>query len=85
MRDLLISLPDYPVRNRAPLHLRLADGTLEVRRLQLSGEGTDLAVAGTAAIVGDGALDLTVRGAADLRALSLVSRSCAAAGARASR
>jgi translocation and assembly module TamB len=73
VRDLLVSLPEYPVRNRAPLHLRLADGTLEVRRLELSGEGTDLAVAGTAAMVGDGALDLTVRGAADLRALSLVS------------
>ena len=62
VRDLLVSLPDYPVQNRAPLHLRLADGTLEVRRLELSGEGTDLAVAGTAALVGDGALDLTVRG-----------------------
>lgn len=73
VRDLVVSLPDYPVRNRAPLHLRLADGTLEVRRLELSGEGTDLAVAGTAAMFGDGALDLTVRGAADLRALSLVS------------
>ena len=34
----------------------LADGELEVRRLELSGEGTDLAVAGTAALVGDGTL-----------------------------
>jgi translocation and assembly module TamB len=73
MRDLLVSVPEYPIRNRAPLHLRLADGVVEVRRLELSGEGTDLAVAGTAALFGDGALDLTVRGAADLRALSLVS------------
>jgi translocation and assembly module TamB len=71
--DLLVSLPEYPVRNRSPLHLRLADGALEVRRLALAGEGTDLAVAGTAALVGEGALDLTVRGSADLRALSLVS------------
>jgi autotransporter translocation and assembly factor TamB len=73
VRDLLVSLPEYPVRNRAPLHLRLAEGIVEIRRLELSGEGTDLAVAGTAALFGDGALDLTVRGSADLRALSLVS------------
>jgi translocation and assembly module TamB len=73
VRDLLVSLPEYPVKNRAPLHLRFADGALEVRRLELSGEGTDLAVAGSAALVEDGALDLTVRGSADLRALSLVS------------
>jgi autotransporter translocation and assembly factor TamB len=81
VRDLLISLPEYPVKNRAPLHLRLADGALEVRRLELSGEGTDLALAGTAALVGDGALDLTVRGSADLRALSLVSTELRGRGA----
>jgi len=73
VRELLVSLPDYPVKNRAPLRLRLADGELDVQRLELSGEGTDLAVAGTAALVGDGALGLTVRGSADLRALSIVS------------
>jgi translocation and assembly module TamB len=73
VRDLLVSLPDYPIKNRTPLHIRLQDGALDVRRLELFGEGTDLAVAGTAALVGDGALSLTVRGSADLRALSLVS------------
>src|SRR5207245_3624691 len=71
VQELAIALPEYPVKNRAPLHLRLSDGTLEVRRLELSGEGTDLAVGGSAALAGDGHLDLTVRGAADLRALSL--------------
>ena len=81
MRDLLVSLPEYPVRNRAPLHLRLADGALEVRRLELSGEGTDLAVAGAATLVGEGALGLTVRGSADLRALSLVSTELRGRGA----
>jgi translocation and assembly module TamB len=81
VRDLLVSLPEYPVKNRAPLRLRLADGALEVRRLELSGEGTDLAVAGTAALVGDGALSLTVRGSADLRALSLVSTELRGRGA----
>ena len=81
VRDLLVSLPEYPVRNRAPLHLRLADGALEVKRLELSGEGTDLAVAGTATLVGEGALGLTVRGSADLRALSLVSTELRGRGA----
>ena len=28
VRELLVSLPDYPVKNRAPLRLRLADGEL---------------------------------------------------------
>jgi hypothetical protein len=79
--ELVVSLPEYPVKNRAPLRLRLADGTLEVRRLELSGEGTDLAVAGTAAVLADGSLDLTVRGAADLRALSLVSTELRGRGA----
>src|SRR5262249_55657018 len=54
VKDLLVSLPDYPVRNTAPLHLRLADGVVQVQRLELSGEGTDLAVAGTAAVLADG-------------------------------
>ena len=81
VRDLLVALPEYPVKNRDPLRLSLADGALEVRRLELSGEGTDLAVAGTAALVGDGALGLTVRGSADLRALSLVSTELRGQGA----
>jgi len=81
VEDLAVALPDYPVKNRAPLHLRLADGTLEVRRLALSGEGTDLAVGGSAALLGDGRLDLTVRGSADLRALSLVSSELRGRGA----
>lgn len=81
VQDLLVSLPDYPVKNRAPLHLSLADGSVDVQRLELAGEGTDLAVAGRAAVVGDGALDLTVRGAADLRALSLVSTELRGRGA----
>jgi autotransporter translocation and assembly factor TamB len=80
-RQLIVSLPEYPVTNRAPLHLSLADGTVEVRDLELSGEGTDLTITGSAALVEDGALDLTVRGTADLRALSVVSSELRGAGA----
>jgi translocation and assembly module TamB len=70
--DLTLQLPDYPVRNRQPLTMALREGSLSVQELHLSGEGTDLAVAGEAAVLGDGPLELTVRGAADLRVLSLV-------------
>jgi translocation and assembly module TamB len=79
--DLTLLLADYPVRNRAPLAVGLREGTLSVEDLHLSGEGTDLAVAGTAALLADGPLDLTVRGAADLRVLSLVTRALSGRGA----
>src|SRR5262249_7329271 len=85
VQDLTVTLPDYPVKNRGPLHLSLADGGLQVRQLALSGEGTDLAVGGSANLLGDGALALTVRGAADLRALSLVSSELRGRGAWRSR
>ncbi|HUG53093.1 MAG TPA: translocation/assembly module TamB domain-containing protein [Vicinamibacteria bacterium] len=81
VQELAITLPDYPVRNRAPVRLRVADATLYVQRLELSGEGTDLAVAGRAALTGDGLVDFTVRGNADLRVLSLVSAELRGRGA----
>jgi translocation and assembly module TamB len=74
LSSLEVLLPEYPIRNRDPLRFMLDHGTLEVRDLHLSGEGTDLAVDGRAAVVGEGALDLSVSGAADLRALSALTR-----------
>ena len=79
--DLEVLLPEYPVRNRDPLRFVMAHGTLEVRDLHLSGEGTDLAVAGRAAVVGEGALDFSVQGAADLRALYALTRPLRSRGA----
>jgi translocation and assembly module TamB len=73
LRELRIEVPDFPIRNEGTVDVRLAGGHIEVRRLALSGEGTDLTVAGGLAAARDGALDLDVRGAADLRALSLLS------------
>jgi len=70
LSSLEVRFPEYPVRNRDPLRFVVDHGILEVRDLRLAGEGTDLAVEGTAAVVGEGALDLTVSGAADLRVLS---------------
>jgi translocation and assembly module TamB len=72
--SLQVLFPDYPVRNRRPLRLRLENGTLRVEDLTLSGDGTDLAVTGSAAVFGEGALGIGVRGAADLRALSVLFR-----------
>ncbi len=71
---LELLVPDYPLRNAGPLKLTVDAGRLQLDALRLAGEGTDVVVAGSAALVGDGPLALSVRGGADLRALSLVTR-----------
>jgi translocation and assembly module TamB len=72
--ELELLMADFPVRAREPLSLRLADGRLELGRLHLGGEGTDLTVDGTADLVGDGPLAVTARGQADLRVLAALTR-----------
>ena len=72
--ELELLMADFPVRAREPLSLRLAAGRLELGRLHLGGEGTDLTVDGTADLVGDGPLAVTVRGQADLRVLAALTR-----------
>jgi hypothetical protein len=80
--DVQFLLPEYPVRNREPMHATLRDGTLTLEGLRLAGEGTDLEVGGSLAFVGDdGPLDLRLRGAADLRALSFLFRELRGRGA----
>lgn len=81
LSELLVLLPEYPVRNREPLRLAIRAGSLEVEDLDLSGEGTDLAVSGRASLWGEDPLDLTVRGAADLRVLSFLTRQLRGRGA----
>jgi translocation and assembly module TamB len=71
--ELVLHFPEYPVRNDGPVRLELADGSLGLRALRLAGEGTDLEVSGTT-FLGEGAVALTARGTADLRALAALSR-----------
>ncbi len=71
--DVDLRLPDYPVANRGPIVVAVRDGRVEMRQFHLAGDGTDLHVAGTVGLTADDAIDLSVEGAADLRALSLVS------------
>jgi autotransporter translocation and assembly factor TamB len=72
--DLRLSVPDYPVRNEGEVRLAVRDGVLEVREAHLRAEDTDLQIGGRAALIDPaGELALTLEGAADLRALSLVS------------
>ena len=63
VRELLVSLPDYPVRTASPLRMRLAAGRSSCGALQLAGRRHRPAVAGTAALAGDGAARPHVRGA----------------------
>jgi translocation and assembly module TamB len=80
--DVQFLLPDYPVRNREPVMARLREGTLRIEGLQLAGEGTDLQAEGRLALFdAEGPLALELRGAADLRALSFLSRDLRGRGA----
>lgn len=71
--DLQVLVPEYPLRSREPFRATLADGRLQLATLRLAGEGTDLAVGGRLDVLGDGDLAVNARGAADLRALSVLS------------
>lgn len=65
-------LPEFLLRNPRPVVARLQDGRASIDGLHLSGEGTDLALEGSAGVLGEGELDLTLRGAADLQILGAV-------------
>ncbi len=79
--DLQLLLPEFAVRSSAPVRLTFAGGRLDLADLHLAGEGTDLAVTGGLDALGDGPLAVAVRGNADLRALSLLTRQLRGAGA----
>src|SRR5262249_23641960 len=81
LTQLQVQLPENGLRNREPGELTVQGGRLTLRPLQLAGEGTELVVEGGADLVGQGPLALTVRGDADLRALTLVSRRLRGRGA----
>jgi translocation and assembly module TamB len=53
--------------------IAVGNGRIELREFHLAGEGTDLRVGGSVGLAPTGAVDVSVEGAADLRALSLVS------------
>ncbi len=81
VESLALQLPDYPVANREPLRLAVEGGRLEVQQMHLAGEGTDLTVGGSAAVVADGPVDLEVKGTADLALVSLLARDLRGQGA----
>jgi hypothetical protein len=72
--ELELLMADFPVRAREPVRLRLAGGRLELARLHLGGEGTDLSIDGAADVVSEGPLAVTARGRADLRVLAALTR-----------
>ena len=52
--DVSLLFPEYPVKNREPVRLELANGALRLRALRLAGEGTDLEIEGEARVLGPG-------------------------------
>src|SRR5438034_1304462 len=81
VESIALQFPDYPVANREPLRLAVEGGRLQVQQMHLAGEGTDLTVGGTAAVVADGTVDLQVKGTADLALVSLLARDLRGQGA----
>jgi hypothetical protein len=79
--DLRLLLPEFAVRSRDAVRLTFSGGRVELADLHLAGEGTDLDVTGGLDVLGDGPLAVSVRGRADLAALSLVTRRLRGAGA----
>jgi translocation and assembly module TamB len=79
--DLQVLLPEYALKNRGALRFAIEHGRLVAHEVQLSGEGSDLQLEGSAALLADGPLQLELRGAADLRALSAVTRRLRGQGA----
>jgi autotransporter translocation and assembly factor TamB len=65
LSELRVEIPDYPMRNRAPVAIRLDRGTVSIDSFALAGEGTDLEVGGRAHVA-DGSLAVVVEGLADL-------------------
>jgi translocation and assembly module TamB len=76
-----VLLPEYPIRNREPLHVTVAGGRLDLRAVHMAGEGTDLVVEGGADFLGPGPIRVGAKGAADLRTLSVITRNLRGRGA----
>jgi hypothetical protein len=79
--SLEVLVPDYPVRNQSPVRLRASGGRLTLEDVHLAGEGTDLLVSGGTDLAQQGPVALSVRGEADLRTLSVVTRRLRGQGA----
>jgi hypothetical protein len=79
--EVQVQLPEYPIRNREPLHVTVAGGHLDLRAVHMAGEGTDLVVEGGADLLGQGPLRVGAKGAADLRTLSVIMRNLRGRGA----
>jgi hypothetical protein len=71
--DFVLTLPEYVLKNRAPFRLEASEGRVRIADLRLAGEGTDLSLQGEAGLTEEVPLALTLRGSADLRALTVVS------------
>jgi autotransporter translocation and assembly factor TamB len=79
--ELLLGLPEYPVRNAEPLRFRLEKEAVRVEELRLAGDGTDLRISGVTGMRGQTPLNLSVEGTADLRVLTVVTRRLRGRGA----
>ncbi len=68
--SLDVVLPEYRMASTQPARARYASGRLDIGPLRLTGEGSDLQVAGTVGVTEPRTLAVSARGRSDLRVVS---------------
>ncbi|MFY9908795.1 MAG: translocation/assembly module TamB domain-containing protein [Candidatus Sulfotelmatobacter sp.] len=77
---LSLEVDKLKVQNQDPVQFSIARKTLQIEKLHLIGDGTDLTGYGTVQLSGAHALDLTANGRADLKLLSVFDPNFTASG-----
>ncbi len=72
LSDARILFPELPIRNRGPVSFAVEDGRLKLESCELTGEGTDLKLSGSAQLLGTAPRDLALalEGSGSLATLS---------------
>jgi len=65
--DLMVDLEHIKLRNDGPLKFSASREAVNIERLHLIGEGTDMSLGGTASLIGDQRLDLTAKGSVNFK------------------
>ena len=69
--SLDVVLPEYAMKSAGPARARYASGRLEIEQTRLTGEGSDVEVAGSVGVTGTKDLSFSARGRSDLRVVSV--------------
>ena len=80
LSELRISAQDFVLKNTGDIRVQLAHQTLQIDNARLSGPSTDIAISGSAGLSRSSALDLAIKGNADLSYFKKISPGAVASG-----